>query len=180
MIKSWAPNIFLTGFMGSGKSTIGRILAERLGWKSVDLDRKIEQSQNKSIKEIFETQGEEFFRKVEAETLAQLVNDKNQVVSLGGGTVLDPTNFRNLKMSGVVIFLQVSPEVIQKRVERYIENRPLLKSATPEERLEKIKTMQAERLPIYSQAHFTLRTDHLRPDEVVDLILGLESDQMKS
>src|SRR3970282_713969 len=99
--------IYLTGFMGSGKSTIGPILANTLGWDFYDLDRVIEKKTGKKIRQIFEQDGENFFRKIETETLKELSVNNKVIISLGGGTIVSDENIGILKNSGKLIYLKI-------------------------------------------------------------------------
>ena len=118
--------IYLTGYMTSGKSTIGPILANVIGWDFYDLDQVIEVEQGKSVVEIFEINGEDFFRDYETKTLTRLSKLENVIVSLGGGTISNNNNFSIIKESGKLIYLKVAPEIIYKRIKNKI-NRPLFR-----------------------------------------------------
>lgn len=118
-------NIFLIGFMGVGKSTIARLLANRLNMKLIEMDETIEAEQDMSIPEIFEMKGEEVFRDMESALVERISHDKNAVVSCGGGAVLREKNVVNMKKNGKVVFLTATPETIFERV-RNTTHRPLL------------------------------------------------------
>ncbi|HLF20420.1 MAG TPA: shikimate kinase, partial [Bacteroidota bacterium] len=118
--------VFLTGFMGSGKSTIGPILANTLGFHYVDVDKVIEKKSEKKIVEIFAAVGEKAFRSVERQALQEVSSLEAAVVSLGGGTIANEENFDLIHRSGVIVYLQVSAEEILHRVQRRTD-RPLLK-----------------------------------------------------
>jgi shikimate kinase len=124
------PGIYLVGFMGSGKTTIGRLLAERLGWTFVDLDDEIEAEQKTSITEIFEKQGEERFREIETEAIRKRVkmvrSGRPIVLALGGGAFVRDENYELLADHGVTVWLDCPPELAWKRVEPYT-HRPLAK-----------------------------------------------------
>ena len=102
--------------MTSGKSTIGPIVANVLGWDFFDLDKVIEKNECKSVVEIFESDGEEYFRKVETDTLKLLSKEEKVVISLGGGTMASEENLAVVKRTGKVVYLKVSPEVLYKRL----------------------------------------------------------------
>lgn len=108
--------IVLTGFMGAGKSATGKILARRLNLAFIDTDCIIEEKAGQSIKEIFQLQGEPFFRSLEKKLVAEVARKDGVVIAAGGGAILDPENRKNLKKNGIVIFLMVSPAEIRKRV----------------------------------------------------------------
>jgi len=104
--------VYLTGFMTSGKSTVGPILANVLGWEFKDLDRVIEEQENKTVVEIFESNGEDYFRDLEHELLNKFSNEKKLILSLGGGTIAFDRNLKVLKNSGKIVYLKSSSEMI--------------------------------------------------------------------
>ena len=108
-------NIFLTGFSGSGKTTVGRIAARLLGWAFVDLDEEIERAAGSTIEEIFARHGEPHFRRLESEALAAACERDRQVVSTGGGIVVDWRNRRAMERGGVVVCLEARPETLHAR-----------------------------------------------------------------
>lgn len=122
------PGIYLVGFMGSGKSTIGRLLADRIGWHFVDLDAEIEATQAMSILEIFEMRGEAGFRRVEREKMRALVRaiecGRPTVLALGGGAIVQPENYALVENNGVTIWLDCPFETVRRRVEP-ASHRPL-------------------------------------------------------
>lgn len=122
------PGIYLVGFMGSGKSTIGRLLAERLGWQFADLDEEIEAQQETTIAELFDKMGEPEFRRIESAALRKHVRTiecgRPTVVALGGGTFVQADNFELLEHHGVSIWLDCSLETVRRRVE-HATHRPL-------------------------------------------------------
>ena len=175
--------IFLTGFMGSGKSTIGPILANTLGYGFADVDKVIEEHVGKTVREIFQEEGERFFRDVEHRVLAELSERDHCVISLGGGSVVDPGNFAVVKNSGILVYLQSSPEHLLKRLQHKAD-RPVL-SDSEGERLdegqlrERVLQLYAAREPIYSQAHLTVHTDEKRVGITVDEIVKKLSHLLK-
>jgi len=122
------PGIYLVGFMGSGKSTIGRLLADRIGWHFVDLDAEIEATQGMSILQIFETRGEAEFRRLEREKMRALVraieSGRPTVLALGGGAIVQPENYALLENNGVAIWLDCPLAIVRRRVEP-ASHRPL-------------------------------------------------------
>ena len=122
------PGIYLVGFMGSGKSTIGRLLAERIGWRFVDLDAEIEAAERMRIVDIFETRGEAEFRRVEREKLREYVRwiecGRPAVLALGGGAIVQPENYALIENNGVAIWLDCPFETVRRRVET-ASHRPL-------------------------------------------------------
>lgn len=122
------PGIYLVGFMGSGKSTIGRLLADRIGWHFVDLDAEIEATEQMSILEIFETRGEAEFRRIEREKMRALVraieSGRPTVLALGGGAIVQPENYALVENNGITIWLDCPFETVRRRVEP-ASHRPL-------------------------------------------------------
>ena len=118
--------IYITGFMTSGKSTIGPILANVLGMEFFDLDKEIEKEEDQAIIDIFDQKGETYFRETEWRVLKRLSEKSDIVISLGGGTIIQDNNFMLLKSTGKIIYLKVSPEILYMRLKNKI-NRPLFK-----------------------------------------------------
>ncbi|WP_027357230.1 shikimate kinase [Desulfofundulus thermocisternus] len=162
-------NIVLIGFMGTGKSAVGRRLAARLGREFVDTDEEIERVTGKTIAQIFARDGEIRFRSEEALVVKKIAARENLVVATGGGVVLNPENVRALQKNGVLIGLKAAPEIIYRRVKRK-RNRPLLN--VPGDVLERIKTLLAERAGAYAVAEFTVDTGGLTVDGVVERIVA--------
>jgi shikimate kinase len=120
-------NVVLIGFMGVGKSAVGKILAERLGKKYIEADSLIVQKTGKSIPRIFQEHGEIYFRELEIETIKEIASKKGQVIDCGGGVVLNKINIDRLKRDGVIVWLTASPATILKRTTADGMGRPLLK-----------------------------------------------------
>lgn len=159
-------NLILIGFMGTGKTSLGKLLANRLGRGFVDLDQKIERDAGMTIPKIFELHGEKYFRELEKKAVREVSERKNLVIATGGGTVKDAENVRLLKNSGVIICLTTEPEEIFRRTERRGE-RPLLDGGG-EERIETIKKLLAEREIFYSQADYTIDTTDWSPLQIMN------------
>jgi shikimate kinase len=170
--------IYLTGFMGSGKSTIGPILANTLGWDFFDLDKVIEKKAGKKIREIFEEKGEELFREIETETLKELSStESNTIISLGGGTIASEENLNILKSTGKIIYLRISTESAYGRL-KYKRDRPSLinknsEDISPEDLINKINKMISLRLTFYEQADFTVDSDSASVGKTVDQIVKI-------
>ena len=165
-----ARNIILEGFMGSGKTTVSELLADRLDLELMDTDAAIEESEKRSISSIFETEGEEAFRDMETELLKMIVSDhlRNMVISLGGGLPLREENRKLLKEAGKVVYLKARPETVYDRI-KGDTTRPLLQSEDP---MARIKELQAARSDIYEAASdITIDTDDKTPAEIVDEII---------
>ncbi len=155
-------NVILIGFMGTGKTSIGRRVAQSLGFDFVDTDERVVEMEGKPITDIFAEQGEERFRDLESAVLQAVTMGGNQVISTGGGAVLRRENRELLADSGYVIWLNASPGAILERVSRNQE-RPLLQTEDP---METIESLLEEREKLYLEtADFTIDTDGLLPDE---------------
>lgn len=159
--------IVLTGFMGTGKSVVGRRLAERLTLPFVDLDDAIEAAAGMTIAEIFASEGEPGFRRREREVIATVASHGSGVIATGGGAVLDPENLRNLKRGALVVCLVAEPAVILERLGADA-SRPLLQ--TPD-RLARIQEMLVERGAAYAQADFCIETSGVPVEAIVDRIV---------
>ena len=156
-------NIYLVGFMGTGKSSVGRELAKQKGWNFVDLDELIELKQQRRIVDIFAKEGEPYFRKIEKKILKQVTTQKKFVVACGGGVVLDPGNIKLMKKTGILICLSATCQTILKRVSTST-HRPILNVAKPRERIELLLKMRA---PYYMQADKTVDTSGSSIKQVV-------------
>ncbi len=141
-------NLILCGFMGSGKSTIGKLLAEKLGARFIDTDLYIEQKEGMTISEMFEKYGEEYFRAREREVCEELSQLQKTVISTGGGTLLNDDNLKALKKSGVIFLLNVSSRTVLTRL-RNDTTRPLLQQ---EDKEKAVKMMLSNRTPLYNRA----------------------------
>ncbi|MDD4954707.1 MAG: shikimate kinase [Candidatus Omnitrophica bacterium] len=162
-------NIYLVGFMGTGKTTAGKILADRLKRKFIEMDEVIEKEEKKSIPEIFAKKGEQHFRTLENNLLKKISKETDLVVSCGGGLICNQENLKILKESGVVFNLTAKPKEIYERTKKYT-NRPLLNVNNPEE---KIEELVKKRNPYYSKAHHTIDTSAISALEVAEKIIGL-------
>lgn len=146
--------IVLIGFMGTGKSSVGQLLAKQLGYRFVDTDQLIEERQGRSITAIFRTDGETGFRKLEAEMAQELRMADGLVIATGGGFPLNPENIRAVRDNGFIISLTATPEAICQRVARE-QHRPLLAEGDP---LERITTLLKTRAAIYQNSDLTIDT----------------------
>jgi shikimate kinase len=160
-------NLALIGFMGAGKSSVGRIAAEQLQFRFVDTDELIEKRMGKTVTQIFAEQGEPAFRQMEQKVIEELAGKQKLVISTGGGVVLNPANLTSLKAHALVVCLWASPQVIWKRV-RTQTQRPLLQTPDP---LAKIRELLAQREPLYRQADVLVNTGSRPPKEVVQQVL---------
>ena len=175
------PKLILTGFMATGKSSVGPLVARRLGWEFVDVDAVIVAQAGKSIAQIFADHGEAHFRRLEREVVAHLTGDRRrcpqchgphpEVISTGGGVLLDESNCAALKRAGVIVCLTARPEVVAARVERSKTRRPKLteggKSA-----LARIKELMDERVDAYARADVQIDTSDLTVDQLADQVIA--------
>jgi len=168
-------SLYLVGMMGSGKTSTGRPLAERLGYGFVDADAVIEQAAGCSIPEIFERDGEEGFRKLESQVLSAISQRHSLVVATGGGVVTQPENW-GLLHSGIVIWLDVVSDQLLQRLKADSTVRPLLQTADPEAAL---NTLLNERRPLYAEADLTVVITDEPPEAVADGILQLVPSLLK-
>ncbi len=145
--------IFLIGFMGSGKTTLGRKLAARMNYEFIDLDHKLEQQVELSIAEYFSFFGEDSFRKLEKEVLRKTAYPENVVISTGGGLPCFFDNMDWMKANGKVVYLSLSPKTLADRLEAGKEERPLLQDKHGEALVAFIEKKLEEREPFYSQAN---------------------------
>lgn len=162
-------NIVLIGYMGSGKTTIGKRLAKQLGYQFIDTDEYIEQKIKKSVKDIFANEGEEYFRSIETETIKELLGVTQCVLSTGGGLPLRKENPRILQKIGKVYYLSANETTIIERL-KGDTTRPLLQGSNVKE---KVASMLAMRSPIYKEAaDVVIAVDGRQIEEVVSQILS--------
>jgi shikimate kinase len=157
--------IVLTGFMGTGKTVVGRRLAARLGRELLDTDALIERAAGRAVREIFATEGEARFRELERRAVAEACAAGDVVVSAGGGTLLDERNFAALARDGLLVCLTATPRAIARRVRGSVHERPLLHghpSLTA-----RIRELLAARAPMYARIPLQIDTSNLTVDEVV-------------
>jgi shikimate kinase len=165
--------VFFTGFMGAGKTTIGKALAERVGVKLVDLDEFIEKKYNKTIREIFEEEGEKTFRKYEHEALLQLI-DFNGIVTTGGGVVTSENNRQLMRKNGLIIYLDCSVDEILSRLKQDT-TRPLLDGNKEEQ----VRSLYQERQVKYREADYIVSTSGKSIKEIVSEIINRASKSIE-
>ena len=164
--------IFLSGFSGSGKSTIGPLLANSLGYEFIDLDQRIEKHAGKTITRIFAESGEEHFRNLEHQTIEEVVEQNNLVISLGGGVLENDRAYDLIKESGTLVYLKSPSKTLARRLYNKTD-RPLLKGKngqklSREEIEDKIATILSKREPRYESADITVHTDINRIGSTVE------------
>ena len=175
------PKLILTGFMATGKSSVGPLVARRLGWVFVDVDSVIVAQAGKPIAQIFADHGEARFRRLEREVVAHLTGDRRrcplchgphpEVISTGGGVLLDESNCAALKRAGVIVCLTAQPEVVAARVERSKTRRPKLTEGG-KSTLARIKELMDERVDAYARADVQIDTSDLTVDQLADQVIA--------
>jgi len=167
-----AERLLLVGMMGAGKTTTARLAAERLGWRWVDTDTEVSRVVGATVADVFARHGEAHFRQEETRALAAVVEgDEPLVVSVGGGAVLDGCNRDTLRAAGTVVWLRARPETLIDRVDDD-GDRPLLVGATPQERAQTLRRIDAERRTLYAEvADDIVDVDQLDSGQVVERLL---------
>lgn len=161
-------NIVLTGFMGTGKTVVGKELSRLLGIKIIDIDNEIEKAEGITINEIFKIYGESKFRDIETEMIRKISQKNNIIISTGGGAVLREENMKLLRENGIIVCLLAEPETIFERTKNNTD-RPLLKVSDP---LKKIKELLEYRMPFYKKADIIINTESKTPLQIAEEILG--------
>jgi len=162
-------NIYLVGFMATGKTCVGKELTKRLNREFFDLDDLIEQRENMAIVDIFKQKGEPYFRKIEKEIVKEISSKKDLVVGCGGGAIVDEDNLAILKKSGLVICLKADVDIILERTKATTQ-RPLLNVQDPKGR---VNDLLKKREPFYNRADYSVDTTNLEIGEVVDKIITI-------
>lgn len=169
-------NIVLIGFMGTGKTAVGRIVARILNYRFIDTDQMVEDATGLTINQIFRKHGEIRFRSEESLVVSKLAGKTGLVIATGGGVVLNPDNIKVLKQNGIFIYLNADPEVILERVSRR-NTRPLLAKG---KNLETIQTLFQERYRYYQDyADYTIDTSHIGLEEAAQQIVRLARQETK-
>jgi len=167
-LRQLSANIVLVGFMGTGKSTVGRVIAQKLEFHFIDTDDVIEQTSKAKIFDIFAEHGEDYFRDLESQAVKSVSLMKNQVVATGGGVVLRSSNIDLLRIGGSIFCLNATPKAIWDRV-RSSRSRPLLRGPDP---LKKIAMLLDKRAPYYALADHQIETTGVSVDRVADEIIS--------
>ena len=169
--------LILVGYMGSGKSSIGKRLANRLEFDFIDLDNKIEIFSNATIEDIFEKNGEEEFRSLETYVLSRVLQGDNMVLATGGGTPCHSNNMEVLKENGFVVYLELTPETLKKRLFWAKTKRPIIKGMNEDDLLEFIEVHLENRREFYEEAHFIVDADKINAkllDEIKERTLEFQ------
>jgi shikimate kinase len=162
--------VILTGFMGSGKTTVGRLLSDRLEREFLDADEEIEKRNGMSVSEIFRTMGEPRFRQLEKDLILDLCTlERCKIISLGGGAYMQEQIREACLSSSIVIFLELSWDAWKQRLPNLKENRPILQQRSPEE----IKNLFDVRQHAYAMNHAAVLTDRQSPEETTETIAGI-------
>jgi shikimate kinase len=162
-------NIYLVGFMGTGKTTVGKILAKKLNKEFIEMDEVIEEREGKKIVDIFAQEGEFYFRYLEKQLLKELAEKNDLIISCGGGLICDEENLKILKETGIVFNLVASPLTIYERTKKHT-HRPLLNVSSP---LKRIEELLEKRRPYYEKAHFSVDTEKFSAEEVAEEIIKI-------
>ncbi len=166
-------NIYLIGFRCTGKTTLGKMIAQKLGRSFIDLDAVVTDWAGKTVEALVAESGWETFRRLEKEMLWEVSRQKGVVVATGGGIVLDPENSERLKKTGDVIWLTASPEVIIKRMQSDSDNFVQRPSLTGEGMIDEVEAVLEERIPLYrAAAHQVVDTDGMDIDQLVEFIIN--------
>ncbi|MDX2249212.1 MAG: shikimate kinase [Bacteroidia bacterium] len=168
--------VFLVGFMGAGKTTLGKEAAKWMGWDFVDLDHFIEAEEGTTIRQIFEANGESFFREIERESLRKIARSsgKNRIVATGGGAPCYGDNMALINELGISIYLKASVEMLYNRLRLQKDERPMIRAVADENLPGFIQNLLEKREPFYQKAHFTLEFPHLTSRAMVHLIQEIQ------
>jgi shikimate kinase len=165
-------NIFLCGYMGVGKSTVAKRLAQLKNMSFVDLDAYIEKDNDMSITALFETKGEEYFRKEEFRACMSLLDEDNTVVALGGGSLEYPNLLQRIRNKALVVYLEASAEFLYDRLKNEASTRPLIAGLADDERLKFIQQHLEKRAVNYEKAQLKLNVENKSVDEIAKTING--------
>jgi shikimate kinase len=166
-------NLTLIGYRATGKTTLARLLAERLGWDWIDADVEIERRAGKPIARIFAEEGEPAFRDLEAAVTADLCQRSRLVLAAGGGAPMRPENRRNMRAAGKVVWLRAQPETIHRRMASDVTTADRRPNLTAQGGLEEIVQLLAKREPVYREsADLEIDTEGKSPEQLVDAILA--------
>jgi len=163
-------NIYFLGFMGTGKSHVGKALAKLLGWPFEDTDHLIEKKAGLRIEQIFAVKGEPHFRALEDQVIEEIAEKRHWIFSLGGGAVVREQNWQLIEKTGLTICLHADREVLYQRLARK-SHRPLIKGLAPDAMRQRINSLLAERQPYYDRAQYTFESsEKIRAEELAEQI----------
>lgn len=162
--------IYIVGYMGAGKTTAAKRIANRLGWEVADTDAMFEEKYRISIHDFFQKYDEQLFRRLESEVLKSTENLENTVISTGGGLACFFDNMEWMNQHGLTVFMRISPEAAAERILNSKRKRPLTENKTKEELTEYIRQHYASRLPFYVQAQITVKSEDFDLDGFMELI----------
>ncbi len=164
--------IFLVGFMGCGKSSIGERLAKKLNYTFVDLDSRLEELLGMTVSDVFAQHGEEHFRQMEKKVLHETFNLRNTVIATGGGTPCYFDNMEQMKNYGVTVYLKMSPLSLSYRLKYARKKRPLVKELKGNDLEQFVDQKLREREPVYMQSHVIIKGESAKPDQIISLLFG--------
>lgn len=167
--------VYLLGFMGCGKSTVGKSLAKEVQWDFIDLDDFIEKKSGMSIPDVFQTHGEDYFRQLESEAVAETTSMENVIIATGGGAPCFHKNMEAMNQAGLTIYLQLSAEGLRDRLKPAKTNRPLISNKSDDELLEFIKEKLAERESYYKLAKVTADATAVGPQTYINILKSYQS-----
>ena len=165
--------IYLVGYMGAGKTTAAKRLANSLGWEVADTDAMFEEKYRISVDDFFQKYDEPLYRKLESEVLKSTESLENTVISTGGGTACYFDNMEWMNQHGLTVFLQISPKAAVDRVLHSRHKRPLARGKTEEELMEYVNWHYASRIPFYEQAKITVKSENLDLDSLLERIKAI-------
>ena len=166
-------NIILIGFRGTGKTTVGKILAQRLDKEFIDADEYLEQKEGKTIKDIFAEGGENLFRKIESQIITELCHLDDKIIATGGGAILREENVRRLKKNGIIIFLDADVDTLYKRIHEDTQTQQRRPNLTNRGAYEEIEYLLAYRRPLYDKtADFVINTARLSKNDAANKIIA--------
>ncbi len=165
--------VYMIGFMGSGKSTLGKRLASSAGWKFYDLDSRIEEKEGRTVADIFTKDGEDYFRAAEAAALRNMPDDKDMVVACGGGTPCYKDNMDFMNNTGVTVYLKLDVATLGQRLMNARKNRPLVSDMDQDELLKYIERLLALREKWYKRSQLIVDGIKAEPGRLAELITSL-------
>jgi shikimate kinase len=164
--------VFLVGFMGSGKSTLGKRLAKKIEYEFSDMDEMLEQKEGMRVSEIFQIKGEKYFRKMETELIREFDRNSNMVIATGGGAPCIGDNMKLMNEKGVTVYLKMSPGALASRLENARQIRPLIANLNTEDLQDYIAEKLKDREKYYLQSRCIIKGENVKPEHVISLVFG--------